>query len=108
MDDVLRRLGLLESDVSVIKIEVAAISAQLPNMATKEDIALLKADLAQLPYMATKADVALLKADINLVKADINLVKADVSDAKTSIIQWTVGTIIAVAALAFSIAKFVH
>ena len=101
MDDVLRRLGLLESDVSVIKIEVAAISAQLPNMATKEDIALLKADLAQLPYMATKADVALLKADINLVKADV-------SDAKTSIIQWTVGTIIAVAALAFSIAKFVH
>lgn len=94
MDDVLRRLGLLEKDVSVIKTEVAAISAQLPNMATKADVALLKADLAQLPYMATKADVA--------------LVKADVSDAKTSIVQWTVGTVIAVAALVFTMAKFVH
>ena len=134
MDDVLRRLGLLESDVSVIKTEVAAISAQLPSMATKEDVALLKADVAQLrnmatkedvallkadvnllkaefaqlPFMATKADVALLKADINLVKADINLVKADVSDAKTAMVQWTVGTIIAVTALVFTIAKFVH
>jgi hypothetical protein len=87
MDDVLRRLGLLERDVSVIKTEVAAISAQLPNMATK-------ADVAQLSYMATKADVALLKGDV--------------SDAKTSIIQWVVGTLIAVAALVFSIAKFVH
>ena len=80
MDDVLRRLGSLEKDVSVIKREVEGISAQLPHMATK-------ADVAQLPYMATKADV---------------------SDAKTSIVQWIVGTIIAVAALVFTIAKFVH
>jgi hypothetical protein len=101
MDDVLRRLGLLERDVSVIKIEVAAISAQLPNMATKEDVALLKAEVAPIRYMATKEDVALLKADVNLLKADV-------SDAKTSLIQWTVGTIIAVTALVFTIAKLVH
>jgi hypothetical protein len=34
--------------------------------------------------------------------------RADVSDAITSIIKWIVGTTIAVAALAFAIAKFVH
>ena len=68
MDDVLKRLGSLEKDVSEIKIHVAGIAAQLPHMATK----------------------------------------ADVSDVKTAIIQWVVATTIAVAALAFAIAKFVH
>lgn len=92
MDDVLRRMGSLENDVSVIKREVEGISAQLPYMATK-------ADVAQLPYMATKADVAQLPHMAT---------KADVSDAKTSIIQWMVATLIAVAALVFTIAKFVH
>jgi hypothetical protein len=87
MDDVLRRLGLLEKDVSVIKTDVSGILAQLPHLATK-------ADVAQLPHLATKADVAQLKADV--------------SDAKTSIVQWIVSTVIAVAALAFAIAKFVH
>lgn len=94
MEDVLRRLGSLEKDVSVIKTEVAGITTLLPHLATK-------ADIAPLAYMATKADVA-------LVKADVALLKADISDAKTSIIQWMVGTMIAVAALAFTIAKFVH
>lgn len=82
MEDVLRRLGSLEQDVSVIKIEVAGITTLLPHLATKADVA--------------------------LVKADVALLKADISDAKTSIIQWMVGTMIAVAALAFTIAKFVH
>lgn len=94
MDDVLRRLGSLEKDVSEIKTEVSAITALLPHLATK-------ADVAQLQYMATKADVAPLKADVALVKADV-------SDAKASIIRWMVSTMIAVAALAFTIAKFVH
>lgn len=34
--------------------------------------------------------------------------KSDISDFKNSIIQWIVGTSIAVAVLAFLIAKFVH
>lgn len=124
MEDVLRRLGSLEKDVSVIKTEVSAIVALLPQLASK-------ADVAQLPYMATKEDVALLKADIGLVRADVSgvvallphfatkadialvktdiaLVKAEISDARASIIQWMVSTMIAVAALAFTIAKFVH
>lgn len=87
MEDVSRRLGSLEKDVSEIKTDVRGIMAQLPHMATK-------ADVAQLPYMATKAEVM--------------AIRAEVSDAKTSIIQWVVATTIAVAALAFAIAKFVH
>jgi hypothetical protein len=80
MEGVLRRLGSLEKDVSVIKTDVAGILTQLPYMATK-------ADVAPIPFLATKADV---------------------SDAKTSIVQWIVGTIIAVAALTFTIAKLIH
>ena len=57
----------------------------------EKDVSEMKTNIAgiaaQLPYMATKADV---------------------SDVKASIIQWIVGTTIAVAALAFAIAKFVH
>ena len=106
MDDVLKRLGVLEKDVSEIKISVGGIVAQLGHMATKADVAQLKADVAQLPYMATKADVAQVKADV--AQLPYMATKADVSDAKVSIIQWVVATTIAVAALAFAIAKFVH
>lgn len=92
MEDVLRRLGSLEKDVSVIKADVAGIVTRLPDMATK-------ADVAPIPYLATKADVAPIP---------YLATKADVSDAKTSIVQWIVGTIIAVAALTFTIAKLIH
>jgi hypothetical protein len=98
MDDVLRRLGSLEKDVSAIKTDVAGIVALLPHMATKADVMAIKADV-----MATKADIAGM---MNLLPDMAT--KADVADSKTSIIQWMVGTMIAVAALAFTIAKFVH
>lgn len=109
VEDVLRRLGSLETAVSVTKTE---LTTALPHLATKEDVALVKADIAlvkgdvsaikaQLPHLATKEGVA-------LVKADVAEVKAAVSDAKTSTIQWMVSTMIALAALVFTIAKLVH
>jgi hypothetical protein len=58
-----------------------------------------KADVAPIPYLATKADVAPIP---------YLATKVDVSDAKTSVVQCIVGTIIAVAALTFTIAKIVH
>lgn len=84
MEGVLRRLGSLEKDVSVIKTDVGAIIALIPHLATKADVGEIK---SVIPHLATKADV---------------------SDAVTSVIKWIVGTTIAVAALTFSIAKFVH
>ncbi|HEY6516663.1 MAG TPA: hypothetical protein VIY50_11000 [Steroidobacteraceae bacterium] len=114
VEDVLRRLGSLEKDASAIKTEVGAITAQLPHLATKADLALVRADvsavMAQLPQLATKADVASVKADISAVTALIPLLatKGDVSDVKASIIQWMVSTTLAAAALAFTIARFVH
>ena len=114
MDDVLRRLGLLEGDVSVIKTEVAGMAAQFPNLATKADVEAVKTEVAgieaQLPHLATKAAVDGIAAQLPhlATKADVLAIKADISDWKTSIIQWMVGTSIAMAALVFTIAKFVH
>jgi hypothetical protein len=75
MDDVFRRLGTLETDVSAIQADISDLKA---------DVSGIK---AAIPHLATKADL---------------------SDMRAAIIQWIVATTIAVAAMAFSVAKFVH
>jgi hypothetical protein len=42
------------------------------------------------------------------VRAAVGQVKADVAAVETAIIKWIVATVLASAALAFTIAKFVH
>jgi hypothetical protein len=146
MDDVLRRLGMLEGDVSVIKTEVAAMAAQLPNLATKADVEAVKTEVAgiaaQLPNMASKEDLMAVKVEVDGIAAQLPhlatkavvdgiaaqlphlatkavvdgiaaqlphlATKADLNDWKTSIIQWMIGTVIAMAALAFTAARFIH
>ena len=82
MDDVLRRLGIVESLVT----------------ATREDVSAIKAIL---PHLATKADVIATKADINELRSDMNSMEA-------RMIRWLVGTTIAAASAAFTIAKVVN
>jgi hypothetical protein len=75
VEDILKRLGNVETHVAELRSQVSAI-------------------LAIIPHLATKADVA--------------DVKADVAAVETVIIKWIVATVLASAALAFTIAKFVH
>ena len=75
VDDILKRLGNVETHVSELRSQVSAI-------------------LAIIPHLASKADVAGVKADLAAVE--------------TTIIKWIVATVLASAALAFTIAKFVH
>jgi hypothetical protein len=82
VEDILKRLGNVETDVSELRSQVSAI-------------------LAIIPHLATKADVA-------DVRAAVGQVKADVAAVETAIIKWIVATVLASAALAFTIAKFVH
>jgi hypothetical protein len=82
VEDILKRLGNVETHVSELRSQVSAI-------------------LAVIPHLATKADVA-------DVRAAVGQVKADVAAAETAIIKWIVATVLASAALAFTIAKFVH
>jgi hypothetical protein len=75
VEDISKRLGNVETHVSKLRSQVSVI-------------------LAIIPHLATKADVA--------------DVKADVAAAETTIIKWIVATVLVSAALAFTIAKFVH
>ena len=104
MEDILKRLGNVETLVSELRSQVSAILAIIPHLATKADVADLKA--------AVGADVADLRsavgADFADVRSAIGQVKADVAAVETAIIKWIVATVLASAALAFTIAKFVH
>jgi hypothetical protein len=75
VEDILKRLGNVETHVSELRTQVSAILAIIPHLATKTDVADVSADVAAL---------------------------------ETAIIKWIVATVLASAALAFTIAKFVH
>ena len=89
VEDILRRLGNVETHVSELKSQVSAI-------------------LAVIPHLATKADIADVRTTIADVRTAVGQVKADVAAVETAIIKWIVATVLASAALAFTIAKFVH
>ena len=82
VDDILKRLGNVETHVSELRSQVSAI-------------------LAIIPHLATKADVA-------DVRVGVGQVKANVAAVETAIIKWIVATVLTSAVLAFTIAKFVH
>jgi len=115
VEDILKRLGNVETHVSELRSQVSAISAIIPHLATKADVADLRTEVGQV-----KADLATgigqvrsdLATEIGQVKSDlatgIGQVKADVAAVETAIIKWIVATVLASAALAFTIAKFVH
>jgi hypothetical protein len=132
MDDILRRLGTVESAVVEVREQVIGIAATIPSLATKTDIGDVRLEVSELiadvrgiaaiiPHLATKAE---LSAEIGSMRADLSEIgkqvgsiaaviphlatKADVKAGETSIIKWLVPTAIAIAGLAFSIAKFVH
>lgn len=67
MDDVLKRLGNVESAVSEVRAQVSGLTAIAPHLATK----------------------------------------SDVMQVESSLIKWIVGTLLAVAVLTFTIARFV-
>jgi len=79
------RVGRLESTVSDIRSDVAALKATVAQLATKGEIAELKAELT----------------------AQIGGLKASFAAGEASVIKWLVGTVISCAALAFAAAKLV-
>jgi hypothetical protein len=89
VEDILRRLGSVESHVSDLKSQVSAI-----------------------PYLATKADVSDARTEIGEFKADVakefGSLRADVAAMEAKIIKWIVPTVLTSTTLAFTIAKFVH
>src|ERR1700722_18470831 len=56
MDEVLKRLGAGETAVSEIKVQVGAIAATLPHLATKDDV--------RVEISAVRVEVAEVKAQV--------------------------------------------
>jgi len=100
VDEILKRLGSVETQVS-------GILGIIPHLATKADLAEVKASVraieAVIPQLATKAGLAAIEAVIPQLAT-----KADVASIETAIIKWIIATTLASTALAFTIAKFVH
>lgn len=96
MDDILRRLHTVETTVSDIRTEVSALTAVVPHLATKADLAEVRGSL--------EADIAEVKGSL---EADIAEVKGNIAHLESALIKWIVGTSLAVATLAFAIARFV-
>jgi len=86
VEDILKRLGAVETNVSELKSQVSGI-------------------LAILPHLATKADVADVGTDVAQLKGEM---WAAISGLETRIIKWIVATLLTSTGLAFTIAKFVH
>jgi len=135
MDDVLKRLGAVESSVSELRIQVGGIAA---TMATNDGVNKLQVQVsgtaATIPYLATKDDLKELQAqvsgiaatmatkdELNKLQAQVSgtaaaipylATKADLSAMETTIIKWIIATVLTsvglAGGLAFSIARFVH
>jgi hypothetical protein len=115
VDDILRRLGVVESAVGEIRGDVHAIKAVLPHLATKAEVEALGARLNSVEgslKTEIKSVEGSLKAEIRSVegslKADNNALRAELNARDTRNLVWLIGTVIAAASLAFSIARFVH
>jgi hypothetical protein len=113
VEDILRRLGSVETCVMDLKTEVAFIAANMPHLATAKSVSDLRTEMkdsmSDLKSELVASDTA-LKSEVSRIGAVIpHLATADsVSRLESSILKWFVGTAITLTALAFSIAKFVH
>jgi hypothetical protein len=82
VDDILNRLGALETAVLDLYKQVSGIAATIPHLATK--------------------------ADLNSVRVGIGAVQGSISALETRLIRWMIATALASAGLVSAIAKFLH
>lgn len=94
------QVNALAKDMASVKLDVKDINA---------DVADIKVDVA-----GVKTDVGVLKTDVSGLKLDLAVVRSnyatrsDVAEAKSAVILSCVGTIIAMAGVAFAMARLVH
>jgi hypothetical protein len=119
VDDFLRRLGNVEADVTELKVQVGGILVILPTLATKADLAELKAELkTDIGSLRTelKTDIGGLRTELKTdigglrteLKTDIGALGKEISSMEIRIIKWLVGTVVTTAGVAFSFAKYFH
>lgn len=115
MDEILKRLGAIESSVSEIRVQVSAIAAVMPHLATMADVAELRVEMRSESGSVrseTSSQISSARGEISSLKGEmgsqVGQLRGEISAVESRIIKWIVATVIATAGLAFSIAKFVH
>lgn len=110
MDDILRRLGLLESLVADVRIDVGAIKALLSQLATKAELESVRTDVESVrtDVESVRTEVQSVRTDVQSIRAEIAGVRGEMGTLEASLIKWMIGTVIAATTLAFSIAKFIN
>jgi hypothetical protein len=136
MDDILNRLGAVESSVSEIREQVIGIAATIPTLATKADIGDVRLEVSELraevrgiaaviPHLATKADLSAeigsvrtdLKAEIGSMGTEIGSVRtevrsgfaslrAEIKASEVATVKWMIAVVLSSAGLAAAIARF--
>ena len=118
MDEQVNTLGKdmagVKLDVADLKVDVAGIKVDVAGL--KTDVAGLKVDVADLKtdVAGLKTDVTVLTTDVSSLKLDLAVVRSnyatrsDVAEAKSTVILSCVGTMIALAGVAFAVARLVH
>ena len=115
MEDILKRLVNVETDVSELKSKASAILATVAHLATKADVLDVRSSVAELRAEMT-AESGSLRAEMatqwGSLKAEIaaqsGSLRAEMAARETAFIKWMIATVLATAGLAFTIAKFVH
>ncbi len=93
--DALKEAGASEEKASAAAVAVSAYQLDREHLATKEDIANLRAEL--------KEDIARLDRKIEVGLANVS---TEIERMGRVVIMWNVGTLIAVASLVFAIIRF--
>jgi hypothetical protein len=120
VDDILKRLGNVETYVVDLKTQVASIAANMPHLATAASVSDLRTEMANLRTELLASDAANkeeLMTSISANTAELSRIAAIIPHLATAasvtamenrMIRWFIGTAITLTTLAFSIAKLVH
>ncbi len=137
MEDVFKRLGSVETDVSELKSKVREVVATIAHLATQADVLDVRSAISELraemkDQVGTlraemKVQVGTLRAEmkeqVGTLRAEMKeqagtlraemaqqygTLRAEMAERETAFIKWIIGTVLTTAGLVFAIAKFVH
>jgi hypothetical protein len=104
VEDILKRLGNVETDVSELKSKASAILATIPHLATKADVGDVRSAVAEL-----RAEISSEFGSVRTaMSTGFGALRTEMAARETAFIKWMIATVLTVAGLAFAIAKFVH
>ena len=115
MEEIQKRLGKVENDVSELKSQMSAIQATIPHLATKADVMDVRTAVAELRgemlegFGTLRAEMlagfGALRAEM---VAGLGSLRAEMSARDAAMIKWFIATALTSVGMAFTIAKFVH